>query len=377
MSAPVKGQRLSSGKTPPPTQRWQAPVICLVLVAMTWAVFGQTVRFGFVNYDDGKYVYENPMVRKGLTWEGARWALSYSEIGPWHPLTWLMGEWAAKWHVPRVVTGGLMAAVLVALIICAGKQAAYWKDSETLFARALVCTRDNYHALFNLGAALASQGRLDEAMGYYQKALEIKPVHAEPCFNLGKILAQTGRVDDAIVQFQNALQIRPDYKEAHVTLASALLRKAQLDEAIAHCQSVLQINPDNAAAHFNLGLAFSQKGKEDQALAEFQKALQMQPDSPLFLNRVAWIMATSQQALLRNGAEATRLARRANDLSGGQNPALLATLAAALAEARQLSDAILTARKAIALAQSEGQQALAQQLTTQLQRYQAGLPYRN
>ena len=35
------------------------------------------------------YVYQNPVVQKGLTWEGFRWALIYGDIGHWHPLTWL------------------------------------------------------------------------------------------------------------------------------------------------------------------------------------------------------------------------------------------------------------------------------------------------
>src|SRR3984957_21001534 len=63
--------------------------ICVFLALAILAVFGQTARFGFVNYDDNKYIYDNPVVQKGLTWQGARWAWIYSEIGHWHPLTWL------------------------------------------------------------------------------------------------------------------------------------------------------------------------------------------------------------------------------------------------------------------------------------------------
>src|ERR1700733_412501 len=69
--------------------RWTIPGVCVFLAAIVWIVFGQTLRYGFVNFDDDKYVYENPVVQKGLTWEGFRWALTYSQIGHWHPLTWL------------------------------------------------------------------------------------------------------------------------------------------------------------------------------------------------------------------------------------------------------------------------------------------------
>ena len=69
--------------------RWTVAGICIFLAAIIWAVFGQTLGYEFVNYDDDKYVYENPVVQKGLTWEGFRWALTYGQIGHWHPLTWL------------------------------------------------------------------------------------------------------------------------------------------------------------------------------------------------------------------------------------------------------------------------------------------------
>src|ERR1044071_5016846 len=69
--------------------RWQVFGICIFLAALVWSVFGQTVHYGFVNYDDDVYISDNPIVQKGLTWEGFRWALTYGEVGHWHPLTWL------------------------------------------------------------------------------------------------------------------------------------------------------------------------------------------------------------------------------------------------------------------------------------------------
>ena len=42
------------------TSRWLVPTICFALVAITWLIFGRTLRFDFFNYDDSFYVYENP-----------------------------------------------------------------------------------------------------------------------------------------------------------------------------------------------------------------------------------------------------------------------------------------------------------------------------
>jgi Flp pilus assembly protein TadD len=72
-------------------QRWRAPAVCLVLAAITFAVFGQTLTHEFINFDDNNYVYDNPVVAQGLTFKGIVWAFS-CHASNWHPLTWLSHE---------------------------------------------------------------------------------------------------------------------------------------------------------------------------------------------------------------------------------------------------------------------------------------------
>ncbi|MGD0812958.1 MAG: tetratricopeptide repeat protein [Verrucomicrobiota bacterium] len=96
------------------------PAVCVVLAAITFVVFGRTAGFEFVNYDDPLYVYENPVVEKGLTLGGAAWALTYGEIGHWHPLTWLThmadcqlyGVWAGGHHLTNVALHAAAAMLL-------------------------------------------------------------------------------------------------------------------------------------------------------------------------------------------------------------------------------------------------------------------------
>ncbi len=69
--------------------RWTVPGVCLFLAAIIWVVFGQTLRYGFVNYDDNLYVYENLAVTRGLNLKGVEWALTHVVCANWHPLTWV------------------------------------------------------------------------------------------------------------------------------------------------------------------------------------------------------------------------------------------------------------------------------------------------
>ena len=66
----------------------QAVLACLLLAAVTLAVFWPVRLNDFVNYDDPGYVTENSYVKRGLTWEGAVWALRTGHAANWHPLTW-------------------------------------------------------------------------------------------------------------------------------------------------------------------------------------------------------------------------------------------------------------------------------------------------
>jgi tetratricopeptide (TPR) repeat protein len=66
---------------------WIAAVLCALLVALVWFVFGQTVSYEFVNYDDDTYVYKNPVVSNGLTWHGLQVAFTGTLSSNWHPLT--------------------------------------------------------------------------------------------------------------------------------------------------------------------------------------------------------------------------------------------------------------------------------------------------
>jgi protein O-mannosyl-transferase len=69
-------------------ERWRVAAICLALTAIIFAVFGQTLRDDFINYDDNVFVYENPQVSKGLTLNGIAQAFfTHGSYDNWNPLT--------------------------------------------------------------------------------------------------------------------------------------------------------------------------------------------------------------------------------------------------------------------------------------------------
>jgi tetratricopeptide (TPR) repeat protein len=396
---------------PPHTSAWQVTMASLLLLVLSAIAWGERRRrpwllMGWLWY----LVMLLPVL--GLVQVGDQaHADRYTylpQIGVYLAITWLGAEAAAKWQVGRLALGGLVAGLLAILMVCAWKQTAYWKNSETLWRHALACTSGNKLAFVNLGHELYEQGRLDEtishyrkgleahpndrqfhnnlanalrekglldeAIVHYEKAVEIAPRSAEAQFNLGKALGLKGKPDEAIPRYEIAVQLEPDFLPAQLSLANALLQQGQADLAVPHFQRLLEIRPNDAGLHLNLGLCFFQMGRMEEAKEEYEKALAIAPANPGIQNNLAWLLATCPAASLRDGDKAVELARQANALTGGEKPLILRTLAAALAQAGRFPEAVETAQHASTLAEAQSIPGLARQIQSESNLYHAGKP---
>jgi Flp pilus assembly protein TadD len=121
-----------------------------------------------------------------------------------------------------------------------------------------------------------------------------------------------------------------------------------------------------------MGLALQRLGRLDEARLQFEQALEVKPDWPLAQNALARILATHPDANRRNPMEAVRLADRAAELTGYENPVILDTLAAAYASAGHFEKAAAVAEEAIRLA---SESALLEQLRARLNLYREKKPY--
>jgi tetratricopeptide (TPR) repeat protein len=292
-------------------------------------------------------------------------------------MTTALGVWGKG---KRCLKAALGMALLLTLGVLTWRQCGMYADAETLWWATLARNPNSYLAHNNLGNVLFRKGRMDEAVEHYQKALAINPQYELAYNNLGLVLFRKGRVDEAIIQYQKALEIQPQYVEAHNNLGNALIQKGRVDEAITQFQQAIEIHSDYAKAHDNLGLALLQKGRVDEAIIHFQKSLEIRSDYPgagYNLARVAWLLATSPEASVRDGTRAVALAGQVEQLSGGRDPLINLALAAAYAEAGRFAEAIETARRAQQLAAAQKNLLLVEAAKMQIRCYQAGIPFRD
>ncbi len=185
--------------------------------------------------------------------------------------------WGARTILKPRVAAVTALVVCLAWIVTASAQAAYWRDSESLFRHAIAVTQGNYEAWSGLGLALRDRGQIEEAVSDYRKALEIKPDFADARNNLGEALLLLGHPDEAIVDLKEAIRLQPS-ADAHTNMGAALERLGKLPDAHAEYLAALSLDPRDAAALTGMGSVLEDEGRKDEALQELDEAVEIDPD---------------------------------------------------------------------------------------------------
>ena len=368
---------------------WQVALATVFLIAMTWAAFALRKRYpyllvGWLWY----FIMLLPVIgiiQVGLQGRADRYTY-LPHIGLYLALTWLIADLSTPLRARKQILGAAGLAVVIVLTACARKQTTYWRNSETLWTRALAVTKNNDVALTNMANSRMDHGDLTGALNDFQRALEVRFGSESRHYHfslaiihdgIGVVLARTGKVDDAISHFRQAIEFRPDFPGVHYNLGTVLIQKGDIDDAIAEWQTMLSLSPYDAGGHTSLGNALVQKGFPRDAADHYEKALQSDPDSILALNNLAWLMSTGPDDSIRNNEIGIQLAMKANRLSRENNPIFVRTLAAAYAQAGQFENAIHTARHAAELATAQGESELAREIMDDADLYQRGQPLRD
>jgi len=196
-------------------------------------------------------------------------------------------------RAPAALGGAAAVAVLAAL---SWRQIGFWRSSVALFERAVAVTKANGIAHGNLGAALANEGRIDEALVHDQEAARIRPDFATARLNLGLALFQKGRIDEAIPEFRSAVRLDPESGDARLNLGAVLAMKGKVAEALAELQEAARLLPGDVLAQYNLGLAHQALGHSGEAIGAFTRALSIDPGHADSLFGLATELAKSGRA---------------------------------------------------------------------------------
>jgi len=148
----------------------------------------------------------------------------------------------------------------------------------THYDRALALRPEHAEALSNRGNTLKALKRYDEALDSYTRALSLQPNYAAALINRGAALYDLKRYDEALESYDRALALRPDAVDALYNRGGVLHELKRYDDAIASYDRALALRPDLAEAHANRANALNEMKRFDEALTGFDRALALRPN---------------------------------------------------------------------------------------------------
>ena len=310
---------------------WEIVGAIILLVGITVAVFLLRRKLRFLLVGWLWYVVMLlpviGVVQVGLQGRADRYTY-LPQIGVIMAVVWAIRDLTSIWRARAIVLAPASVALIGTLSFLSYRQTTHWRDTESLWSYTLSLSPENDVALAGLAG----------------------------------IEVVRGQADDAITHYRQALALRDGNAAAHYGLAVALSRQGKIDEAIEHWQRSLEIQPDNTDARNYLGTALAGIGRTREAIEQWQQTLAFDPDNGNAANNLGWILATSPDSTLRDGAKAVAYAKRAISVPGGNNPLVYRTLAAAYAENGQFADAISAAEHAKELVRATGNSELVSEL---------------
>ena len=135
------------------------------------------------------------------------------------------------------------------------------------FAKAMSHYRQAYRSIPATRTSITASGVIlfqrekGEAIAEYQTALRLKPSYADAFFNLGVALAAEGKIDQAMICYRRALELKPQLAAVPNNLGILLARQHRLREAIPHFRAALAINPHDASIRNNLDVALRKESE--------------------------------------------------------------------------------------------------------------------
>ena len=220
-------------------------------------------------------------------------------------------------------------------------------------------------------------GEYDQALRAANDLLE-----RDPSSQLGhelRVVAieRSGLEEGAIPALREAVVAAPDNAMYATALAAHLMRREEDDEAAALLRRAVELDACNVRARLLLSRIYESRARYAEQLALLEAGDPSCRDGGRVRNALAFFLATSPEASLRDGARALRLAREIVAFDSARHPGFVDTLAAACAEVGDFACAVAEQERAIALLDgrelSEEIRAIFQ---SHLEEYRAGRPVR-
>ncbi len=182
---------------------------------------------------------------------------------------------------------GLAVALLICYSYLTIRQTEYWKEPIGFYRRTLQYTPESWRLYNALGVEYEVDGRNNEAMVSYSRALKINPGLAGVCYNLGNLYRKTGRNKEAVLMYTKAEEINSGVIRGYFENGKKYMDAGKYREAIVFFKQALELEPDDLALYNELAKAYIIIGKYKEAIKSFNKVIELEPNLGIAHNNIA------------------------------------------------------------------------------------------
>jgi len=281
-------------------------------------------------------------------------------------------------------------------------------DAQQAFDKAIELAPESSGALLQRARVLALRGERPRALADLDKAIELEPDAALPLVLRARIHQQAGDTEQAEADLDAVLEREPDNPAALELRGLIAADRGDYASSIRDFRRLVAANPDDPVVISQLGMLYlaakqpresirrftraleldpklfvSLRGRSDAeisigdhaaAIADLEKAHKIEPDDTGVLNNLAWLLATSPDAELRDGKRAIELAEKACEETQWKAAHIISTLAAGYAETGNFEKAREYSRKAVEVSGDVPE--MKEQLAEELESYEQEKPWR-
>ena len=178
-------------------------------------------------------------------------------------------------------------------------QRGYFDEAKAAFELALHNDPASAEALYGIGSVYLNQNKNTEARETFERMVKLQANYPDTLpdawNNLGVLATREGRIDDSIVYFQKALELNPHHLLSLNNLGNAYRLERRWDEARQVLKRALVVASQDAEANYSLGMVYAQTGDNAKAYEYLQRALAARPDYPEALNNLGVLFLVTQR----------------------------------------------------------------------------------
>ncbi|MBU0467983.1 MAG: tetratricopeptide repeat protein [Candidatus Omnitrophica bacterium] len=194
----------------------------------------------------------------------------------------------SRWVRDKEKLKALIAVIVVVFSLMTVVRNDVWRSEVSLWEDAHRKSPNKYRTNLNLGKAYLEVNKLDKALLYIDKAIEIVP-SSYAYTNRGILFSKRQMFDEALKEFQTALKIDETFPQAHITYfhrGNIFMATGNDEQALSDYKKVIKLKPKYLRVYNNRGTLYLNQKKYDLALNDFNKVIEINPDFSFgYLNR--------------------------------------------------------------------------------------------